>query len=264
MMNIIRADIYRTTRGKVIYVAYALVMALSIGLILLATLLGDGYVAPILLAEEAQLSGMNSVDLLFPQMLLLIAFTLPMITTVVGPIFTDGTAKNEVSWGMSRIKLYVARLLIVSMLNALIIFFFFGSGMLLSTILNGFGGTPPDGYWVGLLQIIAGQIFMFIAAGCFGVFLVFTMKNIFAVVEVYIGVIALPSVFAGMLMMIGDFDLSWIERILYIDLMASTMRLASMHQMELYRLLLTLGVGALFLVVFTTLGLYMFRRKEIK
>jgi ABC-2 type transport system permease protein len=268
MMNIIRADLYRITRGKALFITFGIVIALAVAFVLalhfsdsevpvmdasIIATIGDAYAGQL----YHSFNGAGTAAGLFSLSSLLIMFIIPIFNVVAAHVFQEGAAKNEVTWGFSRSKIYLTRLLIVSILCVLLLFAFVGTGTILATILAGFGDMAA---LPGLLASFAAQSFMFIAAGATGIFLVFTIKGSFVVVEIFGGLMFGLS-FLTMILSFSGLDTSVI---LYADVMTSIGVLANASQLETSRLLIALGVGAAFLLIPTAIGLAMFRKAEIK
>jgi len=261
MMNIIRADLYRIARSKGMYIAFGIVLAISV---VLTVVQGMGADTMIVFEgnfltgteiEQVAVNGANAAAALISLASLIIMLVIPIFTIVAGPIFQDGTVKNEVSWGISRTKLYAARLVIVGVLSVLLLVTLVGVGTGIATILWGFGDGGLD-----ILASFAALSFMYVAAGWTGVFLVFTIKNGFVVVEVFGGLMIGVGFIAMILGMAGVN----VEAMLYFDMMTNVARLANAAQLETRSLLLSLGVGMIWLVVPTVIGLTRFQRAEIK
>ena len=269
MMSIIRADLYRITRGKSLFVAFAIVALLSAAFIVALAIsdselpIMEGSVLRVDTAAEVQtlaLTGANAIAALFALSSFNIMFLIPLFMVVAGHVFQDGTAKNEVTWGTSRTKIYVARMITVAVLCVIQLAIFVGVGATIATALRGFGETP-DGWLVShFLAPFAAQSFMFIAAGLFGIFLVFMIKGSFVVVEVF-GFAMFGASFLTMILAMSGADVSPILRI---DMMHQIALLANVASMETGDILGALGLGAAWLVIPAAIGIYRFRTAEIK
>ena len=258
MTNIIRADIYRILRGKTLYLAFGILTAFLIFMISAGAI--NGVELPFVVSNTVEFNGMNSVFFLLPNVSILTFFAIPLITIVAGPVFQDKTSKNEVSWGMSRTKLYFSRLILVAALLLIMQVYFVGFGMLVSTLLTGFGGTPPAGYWLTVLQSMSSQYLLLVAAGAIGIFLFFVLKTSYAVVEFYFAAVMLPSMlvaFAG----IAGLDLS---HFLHFDIVTNIGNLGLITQFGSRNVAIALALGACLLTASTVAGLTVFRKAEIK
>jgi len=260
MTNIIRADIYRIIRGKSLYIISLLVVLFGLMVVIAATLT-DATLPFVNASPEAlELNGINSAGLLFSNGPMLTFLLIPLVMMVAGPIFTDGTAKNEIAWGISRTRLYTARLIIVTVVCGLMLLVYLTAGMIFATILRGFGDYIPYGYWFNIIKTIVLQSFMFSAASWMGIFLIFTIKSGYAFVEVFMGVMVAPTLIA-VLFMNANIDLS---RVLDFDITTNIGRLGAVADMDTRGILMALVVGAVWMVIPTIIGLIRFQKAEIK
>ena len=210
MMNVIRADIYRLTRNQGVHINI-IVNALSIAILIpIFYIFGnnDGDVAFSTITVAYQLLELSAVAVIA---------VIPIFIAVAFPIFRDGAVKNEVIWGTSRITLYVVRLLLTAVLCIIIRVAFVATGMIMATIIVGFG-YAPDGFWLTFLQVFSAQTFMFIAASWLGVFLTFTIKEGANITITFISLMMAPSM---IIQFLGFFNVnpSAIYFLLNIDMM---------------------------------------------
>jgi len=269
MMNIIRADFYRITRGKTLFITFAIVALISAAFIVAFAIansempLMEGSLMHVDAEAGVQtlvLNGMNAIAALFALSSINIMFIIPLFTVVAGHVFQDGTAKNEVTWGTSRTKIYLARMIIVAILCVLVLAIFVGVGATIATILRGFGDTPDGWFLSHFLAPFAAQSFMFIAAGLFGIFLVFMIKGSFVVVEIF----GFSMFGAGMLTMLFAFSGTDTSFALRIDMLHQIALLSNIANMETGDILAALGLGAAWLIIPAAIGIFRFRTAEIK
>jgi hypothetical protein len=101
---------------------------------------------------------------------------------------------------------------------------------------------------------------MFISSGLFGIFIVFMVKNSFAMVEIFGA-----SMFgAGFLTMMFAFADTNISPILQVDMLHQIALLANVAHMETIDIILALGLGAVWLIIPMAIGIYKFKTAEIK
>ena len=264
MMNIIRADMYAILRGKAVYITFGALLLLHVLVIGTQGIGGINFIgvegANNFEMPDIGFDGARSAALLYTRTDNTIFFMLPLIILAAAPIFTFGTVKNDVAWGICRTKLYLSKLIVSLGLCVLLMLLYMGAGMLLATVLNGFGGPVPSEYWINLFQTVGAQLFMMFAVTCFGVFLVFTSKNTTIATSLYIGIFIIPSMVI-MLLLDAGVNVIWL---LDFDLMMGVNRLGFFDQLETRTILTTLGVGAGYILVTTMGGIALFRRAEIK
>ena len=263
MSNIIRADIYAIMRGKALYITFGLIFMLHVLLIgtqsagiVIVGVAGDfGVEMP-----EVGFDGIRSASLLYTQMHTMVFFLLSLIILTATPIFTNQTVKNDIAWGISRTKLYLAKLTIAIASCIIMVIFYIGVGMTFATLLHGWGGTTPDGFWLGLFQTVGAQLLLLIAMTCIGVFLIFTSKRTAIVNGAYIAFALIPAMILSFLASQG-FN---VARLLELDIMSGINRLGFLSQLETGSILTILGVGVAYIVVTTVFGIILFKKAEIK
>jgi len=265
MINILRADMYRILRGKGIYITLAVLLLMN------ALVVGPGVVGGInfgnthgdlgIEAPTLYFDGVNVVTVLYTRMDNIVFFLLPLIIIVAGAMFTDKTVRNDISWGVSRTKLYLSKLALSAVMCVALIVFYMASGMLMAIIVRGFGGPAPAGHWQNLFQTVGAQLFIMLGVTSLGVFMALTFKCTSAVVGVYCAFWFVPIMIITVLSETID---PGFVRLLDFDLMFSINRLGFFSQLETRVILTALGVGAFYIVVATVGGIALFKRAEIK
>lgn len=279
MQTIFRADIYRILRSKAFYITFTILLAfnsLTIGVMNAFQSGADNWIdagigvgvdtaydqdlfdAAMLEIRAARFDGAHAPAILATGVDYFY-FLLPIIVFTAAAIFSNGTVKNDISWGISRTRLYLSKLLLCAALCAFMMLFYMGTGMIIATVLNGFG-SPAPGHWVALLQVLAAQLFMLLSLTSFGVFLVFATRRTAAVVGAFIAFTLVPVLIFSILGMANP-DLAWLTDF---DLPTNMTRLASLHRLETREILRGLGLGAFYMLASTLGGIALFRRAEIK
>jgi len=213
--------------------------------------------------EYFVLNGISGSRELFELSVFAVIFVLPIFTIVTAPVFRDGTAKNEVTWGTSRTTLYVARLLIVTVLCILMRAILIGFGMLTATIIGEGLGDTSGGFWAEFFLIFGTQLFLFIAVSWVGVFLVFTIKNGFVVIEVFLGLMFAPTLLMQMLEQL-NVNPSIVSFISNFDIATGITQLANLGNLETREILLILALGVFWMAMPTVIGLLKFQKAEIR
>ncbi|MCL2528199.1 MAG: ABC transporter permease [Defluviitaleaceae bacterium] len=265
MMNIIRGDIYRILRGKGLYITLVVVLLLNV-LILgprLSVGINFGTTHEDLGAEmpSVYIDGIAAADILFTNMNNIVFFMLPIITIAATAIFTNKTVKNDISFGVSRTKLYMSKLLLSGALCAVLVIFYIATGMLIATIAHGFGGPVPAGFWLNMVQTVGAQLIALLGVTSMGIFMVFTFKRSSAVVGAYIAFWLVPVMLIMLLASVID---PRILRMLDFDLMFALDHLGFFSQLETRTILTALGAGVFYMLVPTIGGIALFSRAEIK
>jgi len=266
MMNMIRADLYFLTRGKGIYITSAIVIALNILMIfILVPTVSYGGSAMINGVQIPYIGrvvdGVTSIPLLTMTMsqtnLLLMVFVL----LAVFPMFSNGTVKNDLAWGVSRAKLYLSKLMVSLLLCVMLVALYVISGFLLATIANGFGGPVPAGLWLTMFQTLGAQLWMFFALTAILVFLVFVTKREGVVIVAFIFGAVVPQI---LMLMIDSLGVRIPEWLFYYDIISGINRLGVMELLEPRSIVITLGAGAIYFFATTIGGIVWFRKGSVK
>jgi len=267
MMNIMRADMYRIWRGKAIYITFAVLLAFvflnsnavagSFGVHLGQGEITDsrGFDIPELVS-----TGANVAYSLYPVMENLVYFLLAIVIAVAGAAFTHGTIKNDIAWGIPRAKLYMSRLLLSSIICAVLMLFYMVSGILIETIVNGWGGPVQDGFWITMAKTLSLQLLMLLAMNSAGVFLVFVTKRTAIVNVSYLAFYLVPPM---LIMMLTNINPNF-SRLFDFSILANLSILGHLDQLSTSEIITAIGTGIFFLVMPAIAGIALFRKAEIK
>jgi ABC-type transport system involved in multi-copper enzyme maturation permease subunit len=266
MMNIIKADIYRIVRGKAIYITFAVLLALNI---LVVATMNQGTIGAAMGEldgslgydhESFRFDGINIAEVLYTSTDNTAYFLLPIFILVASHMFTHGTVKNSLSRGISRTKLYISKLLLSSCLTLLMLIFYIASGIVIATILRGYGGTPPDGYWLHIIKVCSAQFAMLLALNCVGIFLIFSTKRTAIVNSVYIAFCLVPAIVVMSLINVNpDFI-----KIYDFDLLGNMRKLGFINALETADFVKAFATAAFYIAAPTLAGIALFKRAEIK
>jgi len=267
MMNIFRADIYRILRGKAIYITFAVLLLMNVLMVVTSEPASIGITIgeeedPAVYEQTESLifNGLNIAEVLYTSAVNLAYFLLPLFAVAATPMFSHGTVKNGLSCGMSRTKLYFSKLLLCSVLSLLMVLIYMSSGILIATILRGYGGTPPGGYWLNIVKTCSAQLFLLLALNSVGVFLTFTSKRTSIVIGTYIAFCLVPTIIIVALMNISQ---DFIKMLDY-DLLSNIEKLGYMEALTTPDFVKAFATGAFYIIVPTIAGITLFKRAEIK
>ncbi|MCL2426069.1 MAG: hypothetical protein FWD05_07005 [Oscillospiraceae bacterium] len=247
MINMIRADLYRVSKSWVTYAPFAGLLLFQLIMVILSEPLDAG----------ASVEMVHSL-LSYGNFFFVIAM-LPFVFCVSVPIFADSTMKNDISWGMSRTKLYVSKVLIMALLSFLLYLFYIGTGIVLAVITVGFGSTSA-GFWPSLFQAMGAQMVGIFALCSLMVFLSFLLKKPYVLTEVLALFLILPQLINWILSLI-DLDAPWV---LYFELMSNIQRFADFSLLDSRTILVAFGVIAVWMTAPLVLGITLLRRADIK
>jgi len=265
MFNLIRADMYRILRGKGLYITFAVLLVVNIFVFGMFNAAETGVIdfggeEVVEIMGVFGLTGSAIPASLSGSMDNIVWFMLAVIMLVAASIFDNNTVKNDVAWGMCRIKLYMSKLILSAIICVALMLFYIGTGMLIATVVNGFGGPVYSGYWMNMLQVFLAQLLLMLGVTSVGIFLVFTTKRSGLSLGLYIAFLLVPMVVIQLLVMANS---SW-EWLAYYDLPSSLNMLVDIRYMETNSIIRALGLGAFYLFGGTILGVVLFRRAEIK
>lgn len=272
MMNMIRADLYLITRNKALYITFAVIVAYIILLLFViapgvpeyydAGLLGHTNINGVNIPHMgSNISGLDSIRLLYMTILQMNFIIMVLVVLAAAPIFTNGTVKNDLAWGISRVKLYISKLVISLGLCVVMVLFYMTTGFLMATIANGFGGPAPDGLWLTIIQTLSTQLLMFFASTSIGVFLVFVTKRESLVIGLFIGGTIIPSLLFTIL---TGLDISLPNWFLYTDIGINISRLGTLELLDAQSIITILSIATIYILATTIGGIAIFKRGSVK
>jgi len=210
--------------------------------------------------ESLIFNGLNISEVLYTSAVNLSYFLLPLFVVVAAPMFSHGTVKNGLSCGMSRTKLYFSKLLLCSVLSLLMLLIYMSSGILIATLLRGYGGKPPEGYWLNIVKTCSAQLFLLLALNSVGVFLTFTSKRTAIVIGAYIAFCLVPSIIIMALMNINQDFIKFLD----FDLLSNIDKLGYMEALKTPDFIKAFVTGAFYIIAPAIAGIMLFKRAEIK
>lgn len=260
MMNILRADIYRMVRSKSLYITCALLFAYI--LLIVGTMQAINIGGNMFLEDSSDLlfDGANIIVTLASRMDTLIYFLLPLSLLVSSPMFTNNTIKNDIAWGISRSKLYFSKILLSSILCVFMLLFYVVVGMLIATVLHGFGAAISTDMWINLIQMLSSQLFMLLVMNSIIISLMFTTKRTIVVTGAYIGFSLVPMVVLSILLESNPTLIT----LLNFDIPITIRRFANINLMDSSEVIKLFTVGVSYMLIATTIGLLSFRKADIQ
>ena len=184
-----------------------------------------------------------------------------LVLLAVAPMFSNGTIKNDLAWGVSRAKLYISKLVVSLGLCIAMVVFYMGSGFLIATIANGFGGPVPEGLWTTMFQTLGAQLWMFFALTAILVFLIFITKREGVVIITFIAGAMAPQMLFFILSEVGVTIPQWL---LYFDIGSSINRLGYLELLETRSIFIILAAGLIYMLGTTIGGIAVFKKGSVK
>lgn len=256
MLNQLRADFYRLFRSPVFYVCMAVIAAFA-GLGVLGTMLMANQ-----LEAAGQDAGVNAYDFFFSSFgsgemaVLLVCILAGVFITAE---YVNGTFKIALAKGRGRGAAYLSKLAAVSFTSAVYLLLYQLLTLLLSAAAFGWGRE------IGVAEVarMAGHtglaLLIYIAAGALMTMLAFVVRSNAAAVSIgIIGVLSIDMVFYVINEIIGgnaDIARYWLLNAL------EPLEAAALASGEAARALI---LSAVYFVITTAIGIFAFRRRDIK
>jgi ABC-type transport system involved in multi-copper enzyme maturation permease subunit len=265
MLNLLRADAYRLLRGKAIYIALAVYLALVVlqvltgseGTVGIEVSYGEDGVQPSEGISALALTASSAPLVVMAEFQALIFVALVPIFVVAGADVGSGTLQNSMAAGFSRAKLYLSKFI----LNFVCIELFYAVSLLVGALIGaivGGAGDAPEGFALSCLRVFGTQSLMALAVASVGTAIVFITRKGAAISAVYL------TLFMGMtiaLLSIGE--ATSLELIAY-DFLANASLATSIDQLPAEQVAKMFSVIAVYLALSMTLGLTVFRKAEVR
>jgi ABC-2 type transport system permease protein len=267
MLNLLRADAYRLLRGKAIYIALAVYLALVVlqvltgsqGTVGVEVSYGEAGMqmletssAPALTASLAPLLAMFEFQAL-------IFVALALIFAVAGADLGSGALQNSIAAGFSRTKLYLSKFI----LSFVCIELFYAASLLVSVLVGaivGGVGDAPEGFVLSCLRVFGTQSLMALAVASVGTAIVFIARKGAAISAIYL------LLFVGMalvLLGLGEATGLGLDLMAY-DFLSNTSLATSIDQLPAEQVAKMFSVIAVYLALSMALGLAVFRKAEVR
>ncbi len=246
MLNYIKAELYKDLNR----LSYKITILILVLLSVTANVLFTG---PKVTALESMYMAMNCLPA--------VVFLIMMYIDVTEEL-KDKTLRNTLTSGLSREKLYISKLIIpiiISFITCIFILVFFVG----STLLFLKSGNLSSAILTNLLLRLLCAIPLYIAAISFGVLLSFILKNQYAFAYTYIGIFALMGTFIKLLCAFVSNKFYGIYNIL-ITTNISVLTPVKNSNLTSLQMLHSIGLGFAYTIIFTIIGIIIFRKIEIK
>ena len=266
MYRIIKADMYRILRGKALYIT----LAFFVLNIFVNTMLGGGVIGvqvstqseveSEMLEEPAADEVVTGSEMPFRVMRSaheIFYFLLPLLVCLVSADLSNGCVKNTLSAGVSRSKLYFAKLILHTL--------FCIAGLTLSVVLSIGFGTLYNGFgsgidFMGILQIFFAQLLYLVAAGSVGIALAFSVKKTARLNASYLAFFLLPQVAVMILVM----TFPALSNIVYMELGQGIGLLVDIAEFDQALMTRVILIGITYIVGSIALGITIFKKSEVK
>jgi ABC-2 type transport system permease protein len=246
-------------RGKAIYITLGVLLFLIILMVLPDVTVMVGIHTDIIDMDIVAVDGTTAARQMLTTMDSLIFFLMPLFIVVAFAMFSCGAVKNEISTGMSRVKLYVSKLVLISVLCVLLMAVYLISGILVTSAFRGVGSWTA-GYFLTILKAFGAQAVILIACSSIGVFLAFVTQRAAAVIGVFLAFMFVPSLIISLLAN----RFTSLTNLYHYDVTFCLKLFSYIENMSGAEIMRGLAVGVFWLLISTYAGIKIFKRAEIK
>ena len=260
MMHIIRADLYRFRKSKVMFgISIGLLIILTVGN--LTAIRGEGKVmimSDALWLNQANyaVKGSKIISEILKGSNILVFFLIPIVLHVFVSDFTFQTIKNTVSYKYSRIKIYLAKFITCCLLVLLLVISYIVYGVVLNLLFNNMGGQIyVSSHIIQMIKIVALQFPIY--AGIIGIMMLIgilfqssTVVSVFTILY-----ITFSSIFIFLFKLV---DFAKVEPITFLD------KAAYLSTLKTHEIVQIVGIGLLMLICSVSIGAYIFSQKDFK
>jgi ABC-type transport system involved in multi-copper enzyme maturation permease subunit len=192
---------------------------------------------------------------------LLLYFLLPFIVIFAAADFSHSALKNLLASGFSRVSYYFAKIVLIAMASAALVFFYILIPTLYATALNGFGGNFGAEYLDEVFKVYLPQLYLVFSFGCLGLFITFTFKKTAILNTLYIAWSLAPTLI--ILIISENIDLKYRELLNY-DMIFVIKSFAFTDGAMPPSLSRALVLGTVYILLSTIGGILLFRKCEVK
>ena len=259
MLNIMKADLFRLRKSKVIPgIFVGLILILLLGNILAVN--GGGkmtFMSDTLNLNEVIYSIKGSA--IMPELLkgsnILVFFLIPIVLNIFISDFKFSTIKNSIGYKYSRVDIYLSKFILSVILTFLIAFGYVLCGLLLNVIFNKMQVSISINDFIEVIKIILIQlpIYFGIVSFMFLIGTIFKNPTVVSVIVVLYPMLITVVTFTFKLM-----DLSQYEPITCLD-KAAYLSVLSIH--EIFKIIF---IGFVMMILFTSFGVYIFNHDDLK
>lgn len=262
MLKMIRADIYRLIHGKTLWVTTGLLTLFYIleGSGKFATKLNANIgtnhyeqVSKILSGAQAPFSAMASPEFL-------IYFFLPLLIVIACTDFSSDAIKNTLAKGVSRVQFYFSKLMLAYVIGIVFALLQVALPLISGTVTLGFGQPLTAGYFVTLAEVFLLQLPLYLGVISVGIFLIFLTRRTAIVNVIYLVLFMVGQLIITILTLFSN---KFIELLRYelVYCLKQAISLPNLAAQDIVRIVL---VGFGYMIIMSSLGIYVFQKSDIK
>jgi len=257
MVNLLKADFFRLFKSKSFYIC-ALVSAglFGLGILIIDWTYKAANVDIVSFPYENGLSyGITSF----------MEGTAHTITAIFVAIFatadfSHGTMKNVVSKGFSKVYIFLSKLIVLIVANYIIVFVTFIAGTICAWIVTGEFGSLSGDFGKYILGTTGIELYLYIALIALMLMVSMSIRNLGGAIAINVlGILSFESTLFALFEFMVDNKIKFSEFSLMYN--TSFYRMMGASSSDYIRSLI---VGAVFLVASVLLGIYIFKKSDVK
>lgn len=260
MKNILKSDFYRLFKSKSFYICTLVSAALfGLGIYMM-------YWAHKVTSSQGVEFPFQYTDGLSYGMTAFMDGSVQMIISIFIAIFvtaefSHGTMKNIVSKGFSKVNIFLSKLLTMTVAAFIIVIATVIVGTVCGTLVTGKFGSLNGEFGGYVLKTIGIELFLYIALTALLLMVAMTVKNLGGAIAIsVIGIISFENVLFALLEFAVDSKIKFSEFSLIYNTLFYRMNMEAAGSDYVRSVI----VGAVFLVVATTFGIFMFKKADVK
>jgi len=256
MKNLLKSDFYRLFKSKSYYICMLVAAALIIvGLVISNALSKQDVAYATLLNKDGMSYGLKTFG--DGNVIMIMSIFISIFVTAE---FSQGTMKNVVSKGFSKVQVYLSKLVTMTVATYIAFLVAFIVSVVGGSIITGKFGDFT-GAFVGIaMKTIGIELLLTLAMTAVFVMIAMVFKNLGGVIAInIIGVFTFLNLIFSALQYLVDNKIKFTEFSL-----SYNMSLYGVDQVAGSIFLRSTIVGLVFLAVFTALGLWLFKKADVK
>lgn len=263
MINMIKAELYRVTKGKTIWIT-GIILILFVVFTVASETIGTsgvdvGETANQLASMESAWTGYQAAFTIMSMTNFLQYFFLPILIVIIGTDFSNLVCKNSITKGITRTKYYLSKLVVTYFICTILALIYLLCGILTATVLNGFHGAFSLIYVKDILTIFIPQLLILFALASIAAAVLVISKKVVASTVAYIVV---PLIIQIIFYFITQAAPGIGDTLVYFELFSSISNIG-MNAFTSNELLAFSGISIAYVVISTTIGVYLFKKSDI-
>lgn len=249
MLNLIKADLFKVFNRAYMYIFLGIMVFIVIGVNLL-----------VLIAATTPLTVFDIMSLGLKMLIFPIFFVLMFVDITANEEMKDSIIKNAIDFGIPRNKLYLSKIItsvILAFISAIVVLTaFLGSAFLLLSPGEAFTAAFAAEFTLKILCALP----LYIGAITIGVLFSFVIKKSTLFAFAYVGLFTIIGSIIKMLIYLISDKFLWV----YNALITTNLTILSGDNVTSVQMFTAAGIGFVYTIIFTVIGVMVFKRQEIK